>query len=104
MFMSLEDHCSLYKMKNDPGTGVQTLIFDLYLGRPFRSPLEGELVIFGSEVTQAYMRMNALQADLDCQSFQSSSEIKFICQTDRNYEVVSLFYPPTEVLCSAERT
>ena len=61
MFMSLEDHCSsVGQDDNDPGAGAQTLIFGLYLGRPFGSPLEGEPHIWEWADTRAYMRMNVI--------------------------------------------
>lgn len=47
MFMFLEDHrSSVGQNEKDPGAGTQTLAFDLCLGRPFRSPLEGEPYIW----------------------------------------------------------
>lgn len=47
MFMFLEDHrSSVGQNEKGPGAGTQTLAFDLCLGRPFRSPLEGEPYIW----------------------------------------------------------
>ena len=60
VYVSEDYHSSVGQDENNPGAGAQILIFELCLGRPFRSPLEGEPHIWEWSNTQANMRMNGI--------------------------------------------